>query len=156
MINLLNIFKKKKASVKIKYFKYNSYRLDKISQGEWIDIPSPNEYDFNEGDILFVKFGISMKLPEGYEAYIIPLQSTFKDYGLVLTDRTNGIGIIYNSYNCDTDEWCATFFATRNGYIGKGDRLVQFRIVENQQAIEFEEVEHLGNTDRGGYGSTGK
>ena len=154
MINLLNIFKpKKEVSVKIKYFKDNSCRLEKISKGDWIDIPSPNEYDFDAGDTVFVKFGIAMELPEGYEAHILPRSSTFKHYGLILT---NGMGIIDNSYSGDSDEWGAMFYATRSSYIGKGDRLVQFRIVENQPNIEFEEVEHLGNTDRGGYGSTGK
>ena len=139
--------------IKIKYFNDNKYRLEKISKGDWIDIPSPNEYDFDEGDTVFVKFGIAMELPKGYEAHILPRSSTFKNYGLILT---NGMGIIDNSYSGDTDEWCAMFYATRSSYIGKGDRLVQFRIVENQQAIEFEEVEHLGNDSRGGYGSTGK
>ena len=154
MIKLLNIFKpKKEVSVKIKYFKNNSCRLEKISKGDWIDIPSPNEYYFDEGNTVFVKFGIAMELPSGYEAHILPRSSTFKHYGLILT---NGMGIIDNSYSGDTDEWCAMFYATRKGYIGKGDRLVQFRIVENQQAIEFNEVEHLGNESRGGYGSTGK
>ena len=66
------------------------------------------------------------------------------------------MGIIDNSYSGDKDEWCAMFYATRSSFIGKGDRLVQFRIVENQPSIEFEEVEHLGNDSRGGYGSTGK
>ena len=71
MINLLNIFKpKKEVSVKIKYFKDNSCRLEKISKGDWIDIPSPNEYDFDAGDTVFVKFGIAMELPEGYDCLL--------------------------------------------------------------------------------------
>ena len=37
----------------------------------------------------------------------------------------------------------------------KGDKIAQFRIIEIQPSIEFEEVEHLGNADRGGFGSTG-
>ena len=39
--------------------------------------------------------------------------------------------------------------------INKGDRLCQFRIVENQPHVYFDEVETLGNPDRGGWGSTG-
>lgn len=154
MIKLFDILKQKKeVPVKIKYFNDNSYRLEKISKGDWIDIPSPNEYDFDAGDTVFVKFGIAMELPKGYEAHILPRSSTFKHYGLILT---NGMGIIDNSYNGDSDEWCAMFHATRKGYIGKGDRLVQFRIVNNQPIIEFDEVEKLENSSRGGYGSTGK
>ena len=40
-------------------------------------------------------------------------------------------------------------------WIRKGDRICQFRIIENQPPIEFEEVEVLGNKDRKGFGSTG-
>ena len=39
--------------------------------------------------------------------------------------------------------------------IKKGDKIAQFRIIEIQPSIEFEEVEHLGNADRNGFGSTG-
>ena len=39
--------------------------------------------------------------------------------------------------------------------LNKGDKIAQFRIVEKMPEIEFEEVEQLGNSDRGGFGSTG-
>ena len=38
----------------------------------------------------------------------------------------------------------------------KNDRICQFRIMKKQSNIVFEEVEVLGNEDRGGIGSTGK
>ena len=34
--------------------------------------------------------------------------------------------------------------------------ICQFRILEHQPHIVFEEVDALGNQDRGGFGSTGK
>lgn len=40
--------------------------------------------------------------------------------------------------------------------IHKNDRICQFRINKIQPEIEFVEVEHLDDTDRGGIGSTGK
>nr|DAX85637.1 MAG TPA: dUTPase [Caudoviricetes sp.] len=40
-------------------------------------------------------------------------------------------------------------------WIRKGDKIGQFRIMETMPKIEFEEVESFGNTDRGGFGSTG-
>lgn len=40
--------------------------------------------------------------------------------------------------------------------INKNDRVCQFRINKTQPMIEFEEVEHLDNVNRGGIGSTGK
>ncbi len=66
------------------------------------------------------------------------------------------MGIIDNSYCGDNDYWGAKFYATRDGEIEKGQRLCQFRIVENQPTVLFSKVMHLGNKDRGGYGSTGK
>ena len=49
--------------IKIKYFNDNKCRFEKISKGDWIDIPSPDEYDFDAGDTVFVKFGISNQPP---------------------------------------------------------------------------------------------
>ena len=40
-------------------------------------------------------------------------------------------------------------------WIHKGDKIAQFRIMEIQPEIESVEVEHLGNADRNGFGSTG-
>ena len=39
--------------------------------------------------------------------------------------------------------------------IHAGDKIAQFRVMENQPSIEFEEVESLGNEDRGMCGTTG-
>ena len=46
-------------------------------------------------------------------------------------------------------------YATRDTIINQNDRICQFRIVKNQEPVEFITVEHLDNSDRGGYGSTG-
>lgn len=44
----------------------------------------------------------------------------------------------------------------KNGtWIRKGDKIGQFRIMEVMPEIEFEEVESFGNSDRGGFGTTG-
>ena len=46
--------------------------------------------------------------------------------------------------------------AMRDTEIHINDRICQFRIQKHQPVISFEEVESLGNADRGGIGSTGK
>ena len=43
----------------------------------------------------------------------------------------------------------------RDTVIYKNDRICQFRIVENQPQLVFDEVKQLDGTDRGGIGSTG-
>ena len=45
--------------------------------------------------------------------------------------------------------------ALRDTTIHKGDRICQFRIMENQPALCFETVESLKSESRGGFGSTG-
>lgn len=37
----------------------------------------------------------------------------------------------------------------------KGTRICQFRLVKQDEPVEFEVVEDLGNPNRGGWGSTG-
>ena len=39
--------------------------------------------------------------------------------------------------------------------LGVNDRICQFRIMEHQPTIQFEETEKLTGADRGGIGSTG-
>lgn len=154
--------------IKIKYFSKDYERLEKIEQGDWIDLRVDRILGHNEckdndthwkycpykkGDILLIGLGVAMELPRGYEAYVAPRSSLFEKTGLLLT---NGIGIIDNSYCGDGDEWKAMLYATRDGEIRRHDKLLQFRIQENQPRLEFEEVKELKNKNRGGYGSTGE
>ena len=116
-------------------------------------IDMDNDYiRYKKGDILFLRLGVAMELPKGYEAYVVARSSTFKKTGLILT---NGQGIIDNAYCGDNDEWKAMVYATRDGIINRHQRLFQFRIQEKMPELNFIEVDELGNKDRGGYGSTG-
>lgn len=118
-----------------------------------------------EFDSFFIPLGIAMEIPEGYEAIVLPRSSTFHKYGITMT---NSAGVIDSSYCGDTDEWRFPAVAFRHSSISVGDRICQFRIQLSQKAtvwqkikwlfsskIEFVEVEHLGNADRGGFGTTG-
>ncbi|MCY8123263.1 dUTP diphosphatase DutA, partial [Bacillus spizizenii] len=53
------------------------------------------------------------------------------------------------------DFWFFPAYALRDTEIKKGERICQFRIMKKMPAVELVEVEHLGNEDRGGFGSTG-
>ena len=93
-----------------------------------------------------------MELPEGYEAYVAPRSSTFKNFGIL---QANSIGIIDNSYCGDNDQWMFPAYAVRDTEIHKNDRICQFRIMEKQPELYMIEVTHLSGKDRGGFGSTG-
>ena len=137
--------------IRIKYFE-GATKLEKIRKGDWIDVYSREDKPIDIGCVTTIRLGFAMELPEGYEAHLLPRSSTFNKWNIVMT---NSMGIIDNSYCGDNDEWCMQVVAFSDTFIHKGDKIGQFRIMETMPSIEFEEVESLGNEDRGGYGSTG-
>ena len=104
------------------------------------------------GTYVAIPLGVGMKLPEGYEAHVVPRSSTFKNFGLL---QTNSMGVIDETYCGDNDQWHFPAYATRDAVIHKNDRICQFRIMEHQPTIEFTPVEHLTDESRGGFGSSG-
>lgn len=126
--------------------------LEMNDNGDWIDLRAAVDSKLWKGGFYLISLGISMQLPDGYEAHIVPRSSTFKTWGLI---QTNGIGIIDNSYCGSNDIWKFPVLATRDTVIHKNDRICQFRIVKKQPDLKFITVYHLDNKDRGGFGSTG-
>jgi len=139
--------------IKIKYQSPDLQRIGEIQQGDWIDLRSAMTYNIKKGDFILINLGVSMQLPEGYEAHMAPRSSTFKNYGLI---QTNGVAVIDESYCGDDDIWRLPVYATCDTTVNRGDRICQFRIMKKQPHIVFEETESLSNTNRGGFGSTGK
>lgn len=125
----------------------------KAPAGDWIDLRAAETVRLHAGELRTISLGISMELPEGYEAIIAPRSSSADKFGVIMA---NGIGIIDNCYSGDGDVWGFPAYALRDTEIHKGDRICQFRIQRKQPEIEFEQAENLGNADRGGFGSTGK
>ena len=70
--------------------------------------------------------------------------------------RRTAAALIDGTYCGDDDMWRMPVYAVRDTVIHVNDRICQFRIFENQPKITFDEVESLGNKNRGGFGSTGK
>jgi dUTP pyrophosphatase len=138
--------------IKIKYFEPDLEPIGKISVGDWIDLRAAETVKLRRGESYLIRLGVGMILPDGYEAHVLPRSSTPSKFGIILA---NSMGVIDNSYSGDADEWKFPAYAIRDTIIEKGDRIAQFRIVENQPTIEFEVVEHLNETSRGGIGSTG-
>jgi dUTP pyrophosphatase len=139
-------------TIKIKYHTDEIDKIKEIAVGDWIDLRAAETVAMNTGDFKLISLGVSMKLPEGYEAHVAPRSSTFKKWGVL---QTNSTGIIDNSYSGTNDIWRFPALAMRDTVINKNDRICQFRIVKRQPTIEFEEVDTLDSVDRGGFGSTG-
>ena len=180
MCRELELIPSDKKTIRIKYFD-GAKKLEKISKGDWIDLYANKDMFIPEGSRAMIPLGVAMELPEGYEAHLAPRSSTFKTWGII---QTNHVGVIDHSFCGDNDQWHMPVYClmgkdvkeeieviTReigaevfyeqhkvkvNGtWVHKGDKIAQFRIMEVQPRIEFEEVDHLGNEDRGGFGSTG-
>lgn len=143
------------VEIEINYTNDKMEKLEKISIGDWIDLRAAQDIEIKAGEHVLIPLGVKMKLPEGYEALIAPRSSTFKKWGIL---QTNSPGIIDCSYR---GEWMMSVYATRDTTISMNDRICQFRIIENQPRIlfqnktdeEFDKLTSLRGT--GGFGSTG-
>ena len=138
--------------IRIKYFEKDLVPVEKIAKGDWIDLRAAEDLELKAGDFRYIRLGVGMILPEGYEAHVAPRSSTFKNFGILVA---NSVGVVDNSYCGEEDEWRLPALAMRDTVIRKNDRICQFRIVEKQPELEFEVVEHLKEESRGGFGSTG-
>lgn len=158
-----------------------------IKKGEWVDLSAAETIRFRAPqsgtlktrvingeeekyrnvsfDIQYIPLGIAMKLPEGFEAHLLPRSSTPKGMGIMCA---NSMGIIDNSYSGNADEWKFAAIAIRDTLITEGERVCQFRICLSQKAtlwqrikwlfstgIQIQEVDDLSDVSRGGFGSTG-
>lgn len=152
--------------IRIKYFE-EATKLKKITKGNWIDVYSNKDVFVKEGERAMIPLGFALELPSGWEGHLAPRSSTFKTWGII---QTNSVGVIDDTYIGDNDQWHMPIFCLQgkdnktleNGekifgtWIKKGDKIGQFRVMEVMPEIEFEEVKSFGNTDRGGFGITGR
>lgn len=139
--------------IKIKYLA-DVEKIEKINNGDWIDLRAATDVHLHKGEFLMIPLGIAMELPEGYEALVAPRSSTFKKYGLMMT---NSIGIIDESYKGENDEWhFPAISMVDDCIIHKNERICQFRIIKHQPDVAIMEVDHLSGENRGGFGSTGR
>ena len=141
-------------TIKIKYFTDKIEKLAYIGgKSDWVDLRSAEDVTLKKGEFKLIPLGIAMELPKGYEAHVVPRSSTYKNFGVI---QTNHMGVIDETYCGDNDQWFMPVLAMRDTRIHVNDRICQFRIMEHQPELVFEETEILGHADRGGHGSTGK
>ena len=138
--------------IKIKYLNKNLEKIVKIKQGDWIDLRCSEDVKLQKGEFKLIPLGIAMELPKGYEAYVVPRSSTYKNFKII---QTNSVGIIDNTYCGDNDQWFFPAYALEDTHIHINDRICQFRIFKSQPKINLIEVDNLNNKNRGGIGSTG-
>lgn len=137
---------------KVMYHDDEIEKIKKIVQGAWTDLRAAEDVEIKAGEHKLIDLGVSIQLPEGYEAILAARSSLFKNTGLIVA---NGIGIIDPSYCGPEDHWMLSVYATRDTEVHKNDRICQFRIQKIQPDVYFKTVDMLDNPDRQGFGSTG-
>ena len=130
-----------KQTIRIKYFTDKIEKLTYIDgKSDWIDLRAAEDVSLKKGEFALIPL-------------VVPRSSTFKNFGVI---QTNHMGVIDESYCGDNDQWFMPVLAIRDTEIHVNDRICQFRIMEHQPVISFEECNTLNGTDRGGFGSTGR
>ncbi len=133
-------------------------------KSDCFDLVLGEDVTLKKGELFIARLGVAMELPKGMTARVYSRSSTPSKYNVQIA---NSIGIIDNTYNGDEDEWKAPLLAIKATTIPKGTRICQFEIVPSQFAtawqklkwvfnnkVELVQVDHLGNDNRGGIGST--
>ena len=142
----------KTKTIQIQYLNDRIERLQYIDgKSDWIDLRAAEDVVLKKGEFRLIHLGVAMQLPAGYEAHIVPRSSTFKNFGII---QTNHMGVIDETYCGPEDWWRMPVYAVRDTEIHVNDRICQFRIMEHQPEICFEEGD-LQGASRGGFGSTG-
>ncbi|HEX7018196.1 MAG TPA: dUTP diphosphatase [Patescibacteria group bacterium] len=100
-----------------------------------------------------IPLNIALELPPDHWV-LLAARSSLHKKGLIMA---NGIGVGDADYCGDNDEYHAALYNLTDQpvTIERGERITQMIVLPVERA-ELEEVKHLGNKDRGGFGSTGK
>ena len=141
-------------NIKVKYHNPNIPKLEFIegTKSNWIDLRAAENVVLKAGEAKKISLGVSMRLPEGYEAHVVPRSSTLDKWGVL---QGNSMGVIDNTYSGNNDIWKFEALAVRDTKINEGDRICQFRLFPVMGAVNFDTVDYLEGPDRGGFGSTG-
>ena len=117
------------------------------------DLAPVEDATIQPGEIVGLRTGLVIKVPEGYTLLIATRSSTPKKLGLSIPQA---VGIVDNDFCGPTDELLLTLhnFRQEPVEVKKGQRLCQGLIVPIVRA-EFQEKATHDAPDRGGWGSTG-
>lgn len=148
-------------NIKVKYFSDDTPRLKIEPKGDMIDLYAAEDIMLEYMEEALIPLGVAIEVPIGFRCNLLPRSSTFKKWGIIIT---NSMGIIDHLYCGDNDEWKLAVICLKPRHfidgkkctlIHKGDKIAQFEVVPIMPKFNLKEVDHLNNKDRGGFGSTG-
>lgn len=148
-------------NIKVKYFSDDTPRLKIEPKGDMIDLYAAEDIMLEYMEEALIPLGVAIEVPIGFRCNLLPRSSTFKKWGIIIT---NSMGVIDHLYCGDNDEWKLAVICLKPRHfidgkkctlIHKGDKIAQFEVVPIMPKFNLKEVDHLNNKDRGGFGSTG-
>ena len=148
-------------NIKVKYFSDDTPRLKIEPKGDMIDLYAAEDIMLEYMEEALIPLGVAIEVPIGFRCNLLPRSSTFKKWGIIIT---NSMGVIDHLYCGDNDEWKLAVICLKPRHfidgkkctlIHKGDKIAQFEVVPIMPKFNLKEVDHLNNNDRGGFGSTG-
>lgn len=118
-----------------------------------LDLKSCDDYIIAPGERKLIDIGISIAIPDGYCALVLPRSGNAIKHGITLP---NAPGLIDSNYRGEIKVPLINHDKSKEFRVNKGDRIAQLLIIEYPK-INFIEVEELDNTSRGenGFGSSG-
>ena len=104
------------------------------------------------GEVVKISLNVATEIPEDMVALVFQRSSTYRKWGLKLT---NNVGVIDSLYRGDTDYWGAEFKneTDETMTLNPGDKVCQAVFLDLPKIV-LKEVNHLGNEDRGGFGTS--
>jgi dUTP pyrophosphatase len=117
------------------------------------DLVAQSSHVLAPGERVLVDTGVSLALPDGYVAYVMPRSGLALKHGIALV---NSPGVIDAGYRGEIKIIVINHDPQEKFRISKGDRIAQLVIHQVSHAI-FHPVGSLPGSDRstGGFGSTG-
>lgn len=111
-----------------------------------------SDVSINPAETVLVPTGISVQLPEGFEAQVRPRSGLAVKYQIGIL---NSPGTIDSDYRGEV-KIILTNFGKQPFVVRRGDRIAQM-VIHRYARVEWEEVESLDETARGGggFGHTG-
>lgn len=102
--------------------------------------------------VKLIPLNIAVEIPVGFFG-ILAARSSLHKMGIM---PANGVGIMDQDYCGDNDEYkfAALNYTDAEVVVERGTRVGQIMVAAVEK-MEIEEVEHMGNQDRGGFGTTG-
>jgi len=133
-------------------------------------LPAPHNIEGNAGYDLFanleegavvtiqprqtvkIPLNFATQIPLGYVGLLFQRSSTFKKWGVRLT---NNVGVIDSSFQGDGDEWVAEFqnMTDEIKTIKRGDKICQALFFE-LAPVKLVEVDSFNTADRKGFGTS--